>query len=48
MQTPSNEYLSYCESFSQWLDEQQDSLPEPESFSEWLRQNDDSIPYDHE
>lgn len=35
--------LSFTESFSQWLDQNNDALPEPESFSDWLNQNDDSV-----
>lgn len=42
MNTPEND-LAYVESFSQWLDQNNDSLPEPESFSDWLNQNDDSV-----
>jgi hypothetical protein len=33
----------FIQSFSEWLDSREDSLPEPESFSDWLKQNDDAI-----
>lgn len=33
----------FQKSFSQWLDENNDSLPEPESFSGWLALNNDTI-----
>jgi hypothetical protein len=42
MANPSND-PEFIKSFSEWLDSNNDSLPEPESFSEWLRQNDDAI-----
>ena len=41
--TEPKEDLAYVESFSAWLDQNNDTLPEPDSFSAWLNQNDDSI-----
>lgn len=35
--------LDKTESFTQWLDQQGDSLAPADSFTEWLRQNDDSL-----
>lgn len=43
MTTPEDVDPTFAESFSEWLDSNNDSLPEPESFSEWLNQNDDAI-----
>jgi len=35
--------LDKVESFTQWLDQQGDSLAPADSFSEWLRQSEDSL-----
>jgi hypothetical protein len=35
--------LDQTESFSEWLDATNDSIPPPPSFEEWLAQNEDSM-----